>query len=749
MASPKTSSTSHSTTFAIMPFGIHRTIHDMEHHGCKHLAELKASTQSNAGLGHASNTPNKRNSFLSPESATLSAAAAALFESYASCVRYSLTYRNRFQMHIYKKGREFKYLTAVDDDEIAASKTCPVKSEKHSTMSTAARSTTAAVSDTGIADSLARPTDGSNVHAAAQDTLTPGNAKKRKRNVASVGIDRIVSVADKLPTPSCCSCDEFMSSSRIHACLQCVFLGCWQESHIHKHLKEKAHMFAMDFIHCTVYCRKCNDYVYDLDIERILHAEQARINMIISRIKEPNKCRIFHQPWTPTLTEIQQIQEFSTLQKCAGLRGLRNMGSTCFMNTILQTFIHNPLLRAHFLSDKHDRRFCPRKSQPCLSCEMDDLFCQFYNGKTTPYGPSSFLYAMWMSQKHLAGYQQQDAHEFFISVLNEIHNSCSGQHSHAHSSAHQCQCVIHQVFGGLLQSDVTCQKCGNVTTVWDPILDISLDIKSNTKLSGPKKANLGTKKNSFPDTNEHRSKIAEPYSLLQCLEGFTIPERLGPNQYTCASCANTHQEATKQLSMKHLPPVLAIQLKRFEHTATASTKIDTFVRVPSELDMTPHTTRAVKLRAKLKNSRKDSTTARRVSLRGTAGFDTLTDGNPTYKYSLFAIVNHEGKIDTGHYKAYAKCRDQWFMFDDHTVTMTTQRVALESNGYMCFYIRDNAEYAPSTITDVIEMSQGQRVVERKEIKSPSGGVKVKTPSKPKQKQIIIEEEVEEGEVRMS
>ncbi|EGF82316.1 hypothetical protein BATDEDRAFT_32836 [Batrachochytrium dendrobatidis JAM81] len=473
-----------------------------------------------------------------------------------------------------------------------------------------------------------------------------------------------------------------MSSSRIHACLQCVFLGCWQESHIHKHLKEKAHMFENATTMYMIWILNVSYMLSRLKYNRFK-------NFPLYKNVQVRFTKYFHT-------------NFWIWNHSFCLYEL-NMGSTCFMNTILQTFIHNPLLRAHFLSDKHDRRFCPRKSQPCLSCEMDDLFCQFYNGKTTPYGPSSFLYAMWMSQKHLAGYQQQDAHEFFISVLNEIHNSCSGQHSHAHSSAHQCQCVIHQVFGGLLQSDVTCQKCGNVTTVWDPILDISLDIKSNTKLSGPKKANLGTKKNSFPDTNEHRSKIAEPYSLLQCLEGFTIPERLGPNQYTCASCANTHQEATKQLSMKHLPPVLAIQLKRFEHTATART----------------------------------------------AGFDTLTDGNPTYKYSLFAIVNHEGKIDTGHYKAYAKCRDQWFMFDDHTVTMTTQRVALESNGYMCFYIRDNAEYAPSTITDVIEMSQGQRVVERKEIKSPSGGVKVKTPSKPKQKQIIIEEEVEEGEVRMS
>ena len=35
---------------------------------------------------------------------------------------------------------------------------------------------------------------------------------------------------------------------------------------------------------------------------------------------------------------------------------------------------------------------------------------------------------------------------------------------------------MQQVFGGLLQSDVTCSACGSMSTVVDPFLDISLEL---------------------------------------------------------------------------------------------------------------------------------------------------------------------------------------------------------------------------------------------------------------------------------
>lgn len=50
-----------------------------------------------------------------------------------------------------------------------------------------------------------------------------------------------------------------------------------------------------------------------------------------------------------------------------------------------------------------------------------------YSGKKEPYGPCSFLQSMWMSVRELAGYAQQDAHEFFIGALNNIHSGCEGR----------------------------------------------------------------------------------------------------------------------------------------------------------------------------------------------------------------------------------------------------------------------------------------------------------------------------------
>jgi hypothetical protein len=73
-----------------------------------------------------------------------------------------------------------------------------------------------------------------------------------------------------------------------------------------------------------------------------------------------------------------------------------------------------------------------------------------------------------------------------------------------------------------------------------------------------------------------------------------VPEQLGLNQYQCQSC---QQAVVKQLSLKELPPILSIQLKRFEHGLSSTSKIEAKVKIPLFLDMTPHTTRAVKVRS--------------------------------------------------------------------------------------------------------------------------------------------------------
>jgi uncharacterized UBP type Zn finger protein len=41
-------------------------------------------------------------------------------------------------------------------------------------------------------------------------------------------------------------------------------------------------------------------------------------------------------------------------------------------------------------------------------------------GETKPHAPFYVLYTLWKQSQQLAGYAQQDAHEFLIYVLNQL-----------------------------------------------------------------------------------------------------------------------------------------------------------------------------------------------------------------------------------------------------------------------------------------------------------------------------------------
>jgi ubiquitin carboxyl-terminal hydrolase 22/27/51 len=186
--------------------------------------------------------------------------------------------------------------------------------------------------------------------------------------------------------------------------------------------------------------------------------------------------------WQPSTDEKAEIKK-ATNVSCGPRRGFLNLGATCYMSVILQCFLHNPLLRNYFLSDKHNTQLCER--QNCMCCELDQLFTEVFSkpsslgptpeapaGTGPPLGPLSLLKTTWENSIDIAGYAQHDAHEYFIALLNQLHVGCPGATNEA-----SCNCSIHQIFAGQLQSDVKCGKCGHVNPTVDPMLDISLELK--------------------------------------------------------------------------------------------------------------------------------------------------------------------------------------------------------------------------------------------------------------------------------
>ena len=101
-----------------------------------------------------------------------------------------------------------------------------------------------------------------------------------------------------------------------------------------------------------------------------------------------------------------------------------------------------------------------------------------------------------------------------------------------------CDCMVHQVFGGVLRSEVRCLKCSRVTTRLDPFTNLSLDVTDSVTISG-------------------------------CLERYCRVEKLPGRDYKCAGCG-TAQMATKQLGIHRLPACLVLHIKRFEQTTQAT-----------------------------------------------------------------------------------------------------------------------------------------------------------------------------------
>ena len=411
-----------------------------------------------------------------------------------------------------------------------------------------------------------------------------------------------------------------------------------------------------------VYCHDCRDFVYDPTFEEIRTGHNSRKRK--------------HSALQPEERRLVATNTGTTPCAATGLRGLYNMGQTCFMSVILQSLVHNPLIRSYYLSEGHKSADCEREA--CTSCALDDIFTDFYGAeKHEGYGAVHMLQGCWKGGGNLAGYSQQDAHEYLGFILNSLHtaNMDDEDEETKKKDAKDCDCIVHQTFGGLLRSTVTCTKCKNITSTTDAFMDLSLDIKS-----GP----VVLKKKKLPLTNGTTTiKEVLPMHLSECLDRYTAVETLSSDDYRCRKC-DSAQEAKKRLSLNRLPPVVPVHLKRFSHSKSLkeSTKIDTRVRFPLTLDLAPYCS-ITKKSAVAKNA----TNGAHKSAEDAADEEKLPDyGLSSTIYELSSVIVHKGKMDSGHYVSYSKHGTEWFRFDDSMVVQVEEREVLGAEAYMLFYV---------------------------------------------------------------
>ncbi|CAL1544646.1 unnamed protein product [Lymnaea stagnalis] len=339
--------------------------------------------------------------------------------------------------------------------------------------------------------------------------------------------------------------------------------------------------------------------------------------------------------------------------KDGGKVGLRNLGNTCFMNSVLQCLSNTRLLLEWCLDEKYhlDINTSTSNMKGILIKAYANLMQSMWKEKEAAVSPNAFKTQIQKFAPRFMGYAQQDCQEFLRYLLEGLHEDVnrvtkkqapiildddqlekkvdSGKaQEYWKAYLNRDNSMIVDIFVGQLKSELKFSQCSHRSVTFDPFWDLSLSIPKN------------------------RHEV----NLEDCLKLFMKEEELAAEERPMCTKCKSRRSCTKSFSIQRFPKILVLHLKRFSQERFGR-KLTTLVDFPIKgLDLTDFAAEGV-------------------------------SGGRRVLYDLYAVSNHSGGTSSGHYTAY--CRNpyssEWFLFNDSRVSSARSNEVVSSEAYVLFY----------------------------------------------------------------
>ncbi|XP_036157111.1 ubiquitin carboxyl-terminal hydrolase 8 isoform X1 [Myotis myotis] len=386
------------------------------------------------------------------------------------------------------------------------------------------------------------------------------------------------------------------------------------------------------------------------DITQAIQEEEKRKPTVTPTVNRENKPACYPKAEITRLSA-SKIRNLNPVFGGFGpaLTGLRNLGNTCYMNSILQCLCNATHLADYFnrncyQDDINRSNLLGHKGE--VAEEFGIIMKALWTGQYKYISPKDFKITIGKINDQFAGYSQQDSQELLLFLMDGLHedlNKADNRKRHKEenndhlddfkAAEHAWQkhkqlneSIIVALFQGQFKSTVQCLTCHRKSRTFEAFMYLSLPLASTSKCT-----------------------------LQDCLRLFSKEEKLTDNnRFYCSHC-RARRDSLKKIEIWKLPPVLLVHLKRFSYDGRWKQKLQTSVDFPLEnLDLSQY---------------------------------VIGPKNNLKKYNLFSVSNHYGGLDGGHYTAYCKnaARQRWFKFDDHEVSDISVSSVKSSAAYILFY----------------------------------------------------------------